>query len=299
MYNSALNLTRLLGIAAIAAIVSGCGSGGDSSDDVPTPPAGTARIAGEVTSGGAAVQDAVVNFQTTDATGNNKSHETLTNAGGKFTLDMPLAEVTGVKQPAGTVTKDGYEPQTLICAGFSSGNVTCRADIVLTKLAENLSIPVGGDTLLHLGDGKYQGERNSQLQKTVPDGQVLEFPIPDWFTQVAKNKATKATVVLDHRGWEAGKCRGTISLIGDASTVTLAGADSLETGEWSGAHQEANPFTFEVSQVGSISATVRIEAGECKGSPDPDLDDFEINRMRVYFCGTDYQGKHGSCIPAE
>lgn len=294
MYNSALNLTRLLGLAAIAAIVSGCGSGGDSSDDVPTPPAGTARIAGEVTSGGAAVQDAVVNFQTTDATGNNKSHETLTNAGGKFTLDMPLAEVTGVKQPAGTATKAGYEPQTLICAGFSSGNVTCKADIVLIKLAENVSIPVGGDMVWHIGDSNYQGLVNSQLQKKVPDGPTLEFEISDWAAQVAKNKVTKATVVLDHKGWQTSRCPdNSVSLVGKAGTVKLAGADSPDNGGWGGGHQEAKPFNFEVSAVGSDSATIRIEAGACEGSLGTDLDDFEINRMRVYFCGNDKT----TCIP--
>ena len=121
MNYSALHFTRLLGLAAITAVIAACGSGGgDSSDDVPAPPAGMARIEGDVTSNGGAVRDATVDFQTTDASGTNKSYETLTDAGGKFTLDMPLAEVTGVEQPAGTVTKDGYEPQTLICSGFSS-----------------------------------------------------------------------------------------------------------------------------------------------------------------------------------
>jgi hypothetical protein len=41
------------------------------------------------------------------------------------------------------------------------------------------------------------------------------------------------------------------------------------------------PFEFSVAQVGALRAEVRVSAGACSGTTD--LDDFEINRIRVYF----------------
>jgi hypothetical protein len=292
MKHSALEFSRLLGLAVIASMITGCGSGGSSDDDVPLPPSGMVRIEGDVTSSGTAVSDATVNFQTTDDSGKNTEYTTITGSNGKFTLDMPLKPVNGVDFPAGTVTKEGYEPQTLLCQGFTEKVVTCKADIRLIRLAENTSIPVGGDMVWHIGDSNYQGQANSKLQKKAPDGAVLEFEISDWAAQVAKNNITKATVVLDHKGWQTKICpNNAIALVGDVGTVSRAGGNSPDTGEWGGAFQEDVPFDFQVSKVGSLRAKVRISAGACIGT---DLDDFEINRMRVYFCGDD---DSGTCIP--
>jgi hypothetical protein len=288
MYNSALNLTRLLGLAAIGAVIAGCGSGDSSGDP---PPAGTARIDVTVSSDSGPVSGAAVSFQTTDASGANKKYETQTGANGNAILDMPLAEVRGVKQPAGTVVKEGYEPQTIICAGFDKDPAYCEADVKLIALAPNVSIPVNGDTVWHIGDSNYQGQVNSQLQKKAPDGPTLEFEISDWAAQVAKNGVTKATVVLDHKGWQTSLCpSNTIAIVSDAGTVSRAGGNSPDDGGWGGGQQEAAPFDFLVQGVGTLSAKVRISAGACLG---PDLDDFEINRMRVYFCGND----KATCIP--
>jgi hypothetical protein len=163
--------------------------------------------------------------------------------------------------------------------------------VQLIALAPNVSIPLGSDTVWHIGDSNFQGQPNSQLQKKVPDGAVLEFPISDWAAQVAKAGVTKATVVIDHKGWQTSICpTNTIALVGDAGTVELNGGNSPSNGSWGGGHQEDKPFVFQVSQVGSSSAKVRISAGVCR---ETDLDDFEINRMRVYFCGADSR----DCIP--
>ena len=291
MYNSALNLTRLLGLAAIGAVIAGCGSGDSSGDP---PPAGTARIDVKVTSdSGGAVSGANVSFQTTDASGANKKYETLTGTDGSGRLDMPLAEVRGVKLPAGTVTADGYEPQTIICAGFDKDPAYCETEIKLIRLAPNVSIPVGGDTVWHVGDSNYQGLPNSQLQKKVPDDKVLEFEISDWAAQVAKSNVTKAVVVLDHKGWQTDICPGnSIALVGDAGEVSRSGGNSPDTGGWGGGTQQDNPlFDFLVSKVGLVTAKVRISAGQCRGTDD--LDDFEINRLKVYFCGDNT----ATCIP--
>ena len=283
-------LTRFLGVVALASMLSACGSG-DSSED--PPPAGIARINCTVTSDQGAVSGATVSFQTTDASGSNKKYETQTGADGTCTLDMPLAEVSGVNLPAGTVVKEGYEPQTLICYGFSKTDVSCSAKVKLIVLAGNVSIPLGSDTVWHIGDSNFQGQPNSQLQKKVPDGTVLEFPIADWDVQVKKEGITRATVVLDHKGWQTSICPGnTIALVGDSGSVEIAGGNSSDQGYWSGGHREPDPFVFKVSQVGMSSAKVVISAGTCRGA---DLDDFEINRMRVYFCGA--EGR--DCIPRQ
>lgn len=288
MKRFACALTRLLGILALASVVSACGSG-DSSED--PPPAGIARINCTVTSDQGAVSGATVSFQTTELSGSNKKYETQTREDGTCTLDMPLAEVSGVNLPAGTVVKEGYEPQTLICYGFSKTEVSCTAEVKLILLASNVSIPLGSDTVLHIGDSNFQGQPNSQLQKKIPDGAVLEFAIADWDIQVKKAGITRATVVLDHKGWQTAICPGnTIALVGDSGSVEIAGGNSSDQGYWSGGLREPNPFVFQVSQVGMSTAKVVISAGTCRGA---DFDDFEINRMRVYFCGA--EGR--DCIP--
>jgi hypothetical protein len=284
MYNSALNLTRLLGLAAIGAVIAGCGSGDSSGDP---PPAGFARISAEVKSDDSAISGALVGFQTSE----NK-YTCTTGDSGKCTFDMPLAEVDGVREPAATATKDGYEPQMYPCPGFSRNNPTCPAKFDLNRLGQNVSIPVEGDEVWHIGDSNYQGQPNSQLQKKIPDGTFKEFEIADWAVQVAKSNVTKVTVVLDHKGWQTDICpNNSIALVGDAGEVSRAGGNSPDTGGWGGGTQEAQPFDFMVSKVGSSRATIRISAGECRGGTD--LDDFEINRMRVYFCGDD----KATCIP--
>jgi len=286
-----LRLGRRVTYVALALLVSACGGGGSSEEP---PPAGFARINCTVSSDAGAVSGATVSFQTTDASGVNKKYETQTGSDGTCKLDMPLAEVSGVKLPAGSVVKEGYEPQTLLCYGFSKSEVSCTAKVQLIRLAENVSIPVGGDTVWHVGDSNFQGLPNSQLQKKVPDGAVLEFEITDWAAQVAKSNVTRATVVLDHKGWQTSRCPdNTLALVGDAGTVALEGRESPQDGSWGGGHQEARPLVFNVKQVGASSAKVVVSAGACLGSAGTDLDDFEINRMRVYFCGSEGP----DCIP--
>ncbi len=68
-------------------------------------------------------------------------------------------------------------------------------------LAANVSIPEGGDVVMHVGDDLFGGTINSQFQKK-PDGAELNFKINDWATQVGKAGITKATVVLDAKGWQ-------------------------------------------------------------------------------------------------
>jgi hypothetical protein len=283
--------TCLVGALGLGLLMAGCGSSSETDED--PPPAGFARLNCTVTSDqGGYVAGAKVSYQTTDAAGANKQYETLTGPDGKCApLDMPLDEVSGVKLPAGTVVKDGYEPQTLICYGFSRTDVSCTAEVKLYALAANVSIPLGGDVVWHIGDSNFQGQPNSQLQKKVPDGGALEFEIADWATQVAKPGITKATVVIDHKGWQTSICpRNTLALQGDAGVVEMAGGNSPSNGGWGGGFQEDKLFVFQVSQVGLLSAKVRIAAGACRGD---DLDDFEINRMRVYFCGAESR----DCIP--
>lgn len=283
MYNSALNLTRLLGLAAIGAVIAGCGSGDSSGDPLP---AGSVRISAEVTSGDTAVSEALVGFQTS-----GEKYTCTTGENGKCTFDMPLDEVSGVASPALTAVKEGYEPQMYPCVEFSKANPSCKAIFDLSPLLPNVSIPVGGDTVWHIGDSNFQGKVNSQLQKKVPDGPSREFEISNWAAQVAKNGVTKATVVLDHKAWQTSICPGnTISLVGSDATVSYPGGNSPSDGSWGGGDAATGAYDFLVSDVGSSSAKVRISAGTCQGA---DLDDFEVNRIRVYFCGND----KATCFP--
>jgi hypothetical protein len=257
-------------LVAVSSLAS-CGGGGGG--DGTSVPLDTVRVACSVADAATqnAVADAAVNYQsgTTEFT-------TQTNAAGKCELNLPAAEVAGVNYPAATVNKDGYEPQTILCPKLQGGQ-SCSQSVSLVPLADNVSIPVGGDMVMHLGDDKFEGSANSQFQKAT-DGAELVFVIADWAEKVQAGY-TKATVFLDAKGWQTGLCRNTIALVGDAGEVSLPGGNSPSDGFWGGGTQV--PFDFTVAQVGTQSAQLRITAGSCSGTSD--LDDFEINRIRVYF----------------
>jgi hypothetical protein len=262
---------RLCGIALMAALLSACGGGdGDSAPDVPRD---TVRLDCKVSdqASGNAVAGAGVNYQS-----GSTEYATTTDAAGRCTLDLPATEVAGVAFPAASVEKPGYEPQTLLCSKLQGGS-TCAGNVHLVPLADNVSIPVGGGIVMHLGDDLFEGAVNSQFQKKT-DGAELAFVIEDW---AAKSRAgyTKATVYLDAKGWQSSQCENRVALSGDVGTVTMRGGDSPTGGHWAGGKQV--PFVFAVARVGAQRAEVRIIAGACGGTTD--LDDFEINRLRVYF----------------
>ena len=140
--------------------------------------------------------------------------------------------------PAASVTATGYEPQTILCPTLQGGQA-CVQDVRLIPLAANVSIPEGGDVVMHVGDDRFGGTINSQFQKK-PDGAELNFKINDWAKQVGKAGITKATVVLDAKGWQttiAPGCKNVIELVGDAGTEDDASWRRLKC-EW---HVERRP----------------------------------------------------------
>jgi hypothetical protein len=268
---TSLNFPRVLGSAALSVLLVSCGGGGDDSGDTPS---NVARLECEVVDSatGKGVADAAVNYQ-----GRSTTYTTQTSANGRCRIDMPPSEVAGVQYPAATVTKPKYEPQTIICPALKAGS-SCDQDVKLIPLADNVSIPVGGDTVMHLGDDAFEGSVNSRFQKPT-DGTELVFAIADWADQVKKPGVTKATVYLDAKGWQSNFCKNEIAIVGDAGTQSMPGGVSPAQGYWAGGRQV--PFEFDVARIGLLSGALKITAGACGGTID--LDDFEINRLRVEF----------------
>lgn len=257
----------------LTAFVASCGGGDGAAVSEAVPP-NTARLECQVAdrSSGAAVAGASVNYQA-----GTTEYTTQTNTDGSCRLDLPAAEVAGIQYPAASVTKPGYEPQTILCASLQGGSA-CSQDVQLIPLAANVSIPVGGDMVMHLGDDLFEGSVNSQFQK-ASDGVELAFPIADWAEQLKAAGITKATVYLDAKGWQSEICSNLVTLAGDTGTLSLPGGVSPAAGYWAGGRQV--PFEFAVAQVGSQNAVLRITSGRCNGTSD--FDDFEINRIRVEF----------------
>jgi hypothetical protein len=267
-----------LGTAALCALLSACGGGSDSGGSSSSSGSSSnapARLECKVldNANGRAVAEATVNYQAL-----NREYRTQTNATGNCQIDIAAVDVAGgVAYPAATVSKLGYEPQTILCAGLQPGG-TCSQEVRLIPLATNISIPVGGDTVMHLGDDAFSGTANSQFQKPS-DGLALSFPIADWAAQVGKPGVTTATVYLDAKGWESESCQNELAIVGDAGTATLRGGVSPAGGYWAGGRQV--PFVFKVAEVGKLRAELKVVSGTCSGTPDHD--DFEINRLRVEF----------------
>jgi hypothetical protein len=262
---------RLVGAALLAVLVSSCGGGG--SGEAVAVPLDTVRLACNVTdqATGKAVAGAAVNYQA-----GSREFATATDANGSCELNLPATEVAGVAFPAASVERPGYEPQTILCSKLQGGEI-CANDVQLIPMAENVSIPTGGGIVMHLGDDQFEGAVNSQFQKKT-DGAELSFVIDDWAAKVRAGY-TKATVYLDAKGWQSNACDNLVALAGDVGAVTLPGGNSPADGYWGGG--KLVPFEFPIDQVGTQRAEVRISAGACSGTTD--LDDFEINRLRVYF----------------
>jgi hypothetical protein len=267
------SMSRAFGLGVMSLLVASCGGGGGGSESRDAP-AGVARLECQVTDSltGNRVANAEITYQARTGV-----YSTATNAEGTCRLDMPGDEVAGVRFPAATATKSGYEPQTIICASLSAGS-SCYQEVRMVPLAASVSIPVGGDTVMHLGDDVFEGVTNSLLQKPT-DGAELAFPIADWAEQVKSAGITKATVYLDAKGWQSDVCENRIGLSGDVGASSLRGGVSPPDGFWGGGRQV--PFVFNVDDIGRLSAALRITAGSCGGTSD--LDDFEINRIRVEF----------------
>lgn len=275
----------LIGIGlAVSALLASCGGGsGSDSGGVSgsgSAPSDTLRLDCYVFdfNSKAAVADAAVNYQ-----GGQTEYTAQTNTSGNCRLDLPASEVANIKFPAATVTKAGYEPQTILCESLQAGR-SCTADAALIPLTSKVSIPVGSDVVMHLGDDLFSGTNNSQFQKTT-DGGEASFAIPDWAEKAALAGVTQAVVLLDAKGWQTDVCSNRVSLAGDAGTETLPGGNSPSEGYWAGGKNA--PFVFDLKQVGRLSAALKITSGTCSGTSD--LDDFEINRVRVYFCGADIE----------
>ena len=274
------SVTRLLGALLLYPLLVSCGggSGGGSgskdtgSDGLSVPQEKvslTCNVVDKVT--GRAVAGADVNYQS-GAT----EFATQTDANGDCELIMPTADVAGVPYPAASVKKVEYEPQTMLFEKLQGGK-SYHQNVELVPLTTNVSIPVGGETVMHLGDDLFEGTVNSQFQKKS-DGAELAFVISDWAAKVQAGY-TKATVYLDAKGWQTDFCNNLIGLSGDAGTVTRPGGNSPADGYWAGGKQV--PFEFSMAQVGTQRAEVRVVSGACNGTTD--IDDFEINRIRVYF----------------
>lgn len=271
-------IPQFLGALLLCSLLISCG-GGSGSDSGDSGPDGqpvavnsvslTCSVIDKITR--RAVAGADVSYQS-----GSKDYATQTDAEGNCELVMPAVEVAGVSYPAGSVKKAEYEPQTMLFEKLQGGR-NYHQDVELVPLTSNVSIPVGGENVMHLGDDRFAGSANSQFQKQV-DGAQVSFVISDWATKV-KAGYTKATVYLDAKGWQTSICTNVIALSGDIGTATLPGGNSPAGGYWGGGLQV--PFEFAMAAVGTQTAEVRVIAGACNGTTD--LDDFEINRVRVYF----------------
>jgi hypothetical protein len=269
---------RCAGIAVVSAFVVACGGGGGG--DSGTTGANGLEVPLETVSLTCNVIDKVSRSPVAEADVNYQSgsveYATKTDASGNCELVMPAAEVAGVPYPAASVKKTGYEPQTMLFEKLQGGR-NYSQNVELVPLTTAVSVPVGGEDVMHLGDDLFEGTVNSQFQKKT-DGTELAFVIADWAAKVQAGY-TKATVYLDAKGWQTDICTNLIGLSGDIGTVMLPGGVSPAAGYWGGGKQV--PFEFAVAEVGTLNAEVRITSGACNGTSD--LDDFEINRIRVEF----------------
>ena len=110
MRNHPRAMSKFLGAAVLATLLSACGSGGgDSNDDGgSTPdvvPSNVVRVECAVFESGSAnvpVAGADINYQA-----GVKSYSTTSSASGSCRLDLLVADVVGISSPRGTVSTRG------------------------------------------------------------------------------------------------------------------------------------------------------------------------------------------------
>lgn len=282
MNHHPIAFTRLLGAAAVLTLVAACGSGGGGSGDSgPVVPSTVFRITCTVVEqvGGSKVAVAGADVVFSGKSGNLPA---TTDSNGKCTLDVPAADAqtaggSALTWTAASVTKAGYEPNTIICPRATTGTA-CDQEVLLVRVTTNTSLPEFGDVVMHVGNGAFGGEINSRFQKD-PDGPSFDFTIADWESKLALNSTwTRATVVLDAKGWQTPLCANTIAIVGAGGSQVRPGGDSPVDGNWG-----VESFNFDVAAIGRTGATaLRITSGVCTGTTD--IDDVETNRIRVYYC---------------
>jgi hypothetical protein len=180
------------GLVAIGTLLTSRGGGSGESENVPRD---TARLNCHVSesASGKAVSEATVNYQA-----GSTEYTTQTNNNGNCTLDMPASEVAGVKYPAATVSKTGYEPHhtariaLVVGQACSQSPQTNSRQISASRWTATRSCTWATTA--------SKGSVNSQFQKASDDA-ALNFPISDWADQVKTTGVTKATVHLDAKGW--------------------------------------------------------------------------------------------------
>ncbi len=269
---AARGLRELALLAPLALALAGCVPADPTGED--PPPSGTALVTGQIRDAvGQAVRGVSVRVP-----GPSGYYAATTNAEGKYSMRVPVADFEGVSPVVMFAVKDGYRPfygwYDRLDDGqgynFSTSGANSLAELELGEYA-----PTSLATLLHLGDDSFAGAENSRLQ--VPSaGLDLAFRVTNW-TVTLEAVSGSATVFFSGRGIQTSECPGNLLVLitGTGAYTTATPGDSDPAGGFS---SYALRFDLPAIQPGD-DVYLRTISGTCTN----DHDDFELAGVLVRF----------------
>lgn len=271
-------------VAGTICLLAGCGGGGggdNSSSGPPTPPSSTipasvAQFSGTLVNA-SAVGIGGVKVSIPTRTG---AYSTTTDSLGRYTLPVNIADFASGGVLAVQAYKDGTLPETFYYKLPLQGGASYDLGPVpkeIKPLKPNEYTSENFVALIHLGDDKYSGAQNSQLQ-TSSLGEGWVSTIFSW-NSADNGKFKTARVTMRIRGMQGNKntTKGIVALL-DSAGGYIGSPRSLDmASDESGGYTQ---FTFDFALPATV-VSGPIKMAVKTGAEPGDLDDIEYTAVSL------------------
>lgn len=263
--------------------VAGCGGGNDSLSESD----GIVSLHGNVTVCAAASNSRA---KVSLPYGQDQGYDVTTNADGSFAMEVDTANFKGVNPVALAIQSENCEPENIYIENIASAGRNGRIDTPATTMRDLgpavFLIPPPWRPLTHLGDDKYGGTANSQLQ-VATSGLTTVQPL-GVLTQQLKDQYKFADVEFSARGMqtESQQCATQYdNQIGLSATGASSSAAVVKTVQPGASSADGNFSQFSIPIDLSdfpVGSTINFVAntGQC-ASGGTDHDDFELTEVIV------------------
>lgn len=259
----------------------------NQSDETPTETTSTtqytspyAKFTGNIlASDGTPFSDAKVEVPSKSGT-----YKTITDANGKYSIDISPDEFKDVSPVVLIINKPGYKLLTLMYPSIEPGKTysipTDKNGI--KPLRNNEFITEFGGKLTHLGDDSFSGSINSQFQTNASGSELASYAF-DWKPEY-NGKFTKANISFTLKGWQNLDNCNTISIYQiDRNKGEIIGyvesVPKFESPSDGSYRTETITLNLATGSRDNIPYYVSIRSKKCSGNGD--LDDFEFTNVSV------------------
>lgn len=274
-YISLVTIKNLALMSFVIGLASGCGGGSDSdSPESEVPALGFALVSGKVLDGdGSPIAGAQVRVPF----GDNAAWGAETEPSGAFSFQLKASDYAGVTPVAMTIEKTGYRTRAVTYRSIADGahyTVPDDASNALLALKEGEYAPALQASIIHIGNDRFGGSVNSQLQlKSIGDG-IVTPPFASINPEL-RGKYSRIRLEFIARGVDGtGSCQNQIGFGVGNSLITSRPSPSNISGDYT-----AYGLEYELPAI-SEDTEIRFFARSGMCTTD-DIDDFEFTSVFV------------------